>query len=329
VADDDNSLIWLFGSTGSMLSNLGEKASSGAQAGQASSNSLGQPWLDGPQGVAFGPNNTVYVADTNHDRVVVYDAGSGAFLFSWGKEGSSGNDAMMYPTGICVQAGKVYVADSGNYRVLVYDTAGNFIQSMGSRGEGPGQFISLFAVVADGLGRVWAADEALNTVTVFNPDGSVAAVYGTDPSLTFQELTALTVSPDGTVMVGDGQTNNVYLWRTGAPIALYGAKPTPSPTPEAAGSPSAGLNQATLAFGPVPAKAGEPVSVRLPFAAQQIHWEIYSADMRMVAQGTEYASAEATYDQTADLASGVYIARLQASDGSASRQVIQKLVFTR
>jgi len=332
VADDDDSALWLFTPGGSLQAGIGV---SGAD--QDSPQGLLQnshAALNQPEGGAFGPKNSVYVADTNNNRVAVYDSATGSFLFSWSNAGPVSGTSLCYPTGVFVLAGKVYVADSGSSRVLVYDASGNFLQAMGGHGAGAGKFISLFAVTADGLGRVWAADEALNKVSVFNADGSLLTEYGTAAQgPAFQELTSINTGPDGTVLVGDGNSNNVYLWRTGVAIQPYGlAKaPTPTPTPKSA-APSthaANLELQNLAFGPVPAKAGESLTLRLPASADSIHWELYTCDMRMVAQGTEYSRNEVVFSQTAALASGIYIARVEASADGISRQSVQKLILTR
>lgn len=319
VADDYNNQVWLFTAAGS-----GKGFGQLDAAGEARLAQLypanNEPWVNGPEGVAFGPDDQIFVGDTNHNRIAVFDSGSGKFLYSWGTQGD-GNSNLTYPAGVCVSAGKVYVADSGNDRIQVYDTKGNYLQTVGSTGSGPGQFLGLFAVVVDGQGRVWAADEALNKISVFNADGTLAAEYGTGGSTLFQDLASLTVSPNGTVMAGDGATNIVYTWSTGSVVALYDGKaPSPTPVPFA---------DSVLAFGPVPAKAGQPLTLSLPSASTEIHYEIYTADLRKVAEATESGVSEAVFDRTSELASGVYIAMLRESQNGVTRQAVQKFVITR
>jgi len=47
------------------------------------------------------------------------------------------------PGGVAIDAaGNIYVADSGNCRVVKFSCAGNYIRSIGSKGAGPGEFLS-------------------------------------------------------------------------------------------------------------------------------------------------------------------------------------------
>ncbi|MGQ0504066.1 MAG: hypothetical protein ACT4TC_01980 [Myxococcaceae bacterium] len=68
--------------------------------------------INGPMGVAAGPNNTVYVSDTNNQRVVLIDPSRPAMgrLSVIADEGEVSN-----PWGIVTAAnGDVFVVDSGN-----------------------------------------------------------------------------------------------------------------------------------------------------------------------------------------------------------------------
>ena len=71
------------------------------------------------------------------------------------------------------------------------------------------------------------------------------------------------------------------------------------------------------------------MSLNLGSTANTLQWEIYTADMRKVADGTESSASRAVFSQTASLASGIYIARIVATENGISRQAIQKLIITR
>jgi tripartite motif-containing protein 71 len=69
-----------------------------------------------PAGVAADGSGNVYVADNGSDRIEKFDA-SGAFLTTWGSEGS-GDGQFNFPQGVATDgSGHVYVADSANDRI--------------------------------------------------------------------------------------------------------------------------------------------------------------------------------------------------------------------
>nr|MBC7244204.1 pre-peptidase C-terminal domain-containing protein [Chloroflexota bacterium] len=80
----------------------------------------GQFWF--PCGVAVAPDGTLYVADTDNDRVQRFSA-TGAFLGKWGSPGA-GDGQFWYPCGVAVAPdGTVYVADTGNDRIQAFGIA--------------------------------------------------------------------------------------------------------------------------------------------------------------------------------------------------------------
>jgi hypothetical protein len=69
-------------------------------------------------GIAVGPNGTVFVNINNSHRTVAYSA-SGEYIGEFGSEGT-GPGQFLYPTGIAITGGLLYVADSGNHRIQVF-----------------------------------------------------------------------------------------------------------------------------------------------------------------------------------------------------------------
>jgi len=66
-------------------------------------------------------------------------------------------------------AGHIYVLDNGLARVQVYDKAGRHLQTVGRRGEGPGEFYFPTAIALDDVGRLYVADQS--RITVFDKKG--------------------------------------------------------------------------------------------------------------------------------------------------------------
>ena len=93
--------------------------------GAATSKFGSDPVRIGPLGLAIGPDDNLYVADSANDRIQVFKGtgspkldGLGEFDFAFGSQGA-GTGQFDYPHGIAVDdAGNVYVADTGNDRIV-------------------------------------------------------------------------------------------------------------------------------------------------------------------------------------------------------------------
>ena len=93
--------------------------------------------------------------------------------------------------------------DKRGVRITDYDLESEFFRTFGSIGNGGGQFVSPTALAADGLGRLYVADEYTHRIVVFEPDGTPVAdwgIHGAGPG----ELD----SPSGLAFDGD---DNLYV----------------------------------------------------------------------------------------------------------------------
>lgn len=66
--------------------------------------------------------------------------------------------------------GRIFVADDLNHRVGVFSPAGMFIQNLGRRGQGPGEFESPWAIGIDARDSVFVWDMTQARISVFGPD---------------------------------------------------------------------------------------------------------------------------------------------------------------
>jgi hypothetical protein len=72
--------------------------------------------FDGPYGVAVASDGSVYVADTNNNRIQKFTS-AGVFVSKWGTSGT-GDGQFFRPTGVAVAPdGSVYVSDLSNNRI--------------------------------------------------------------------------------------------------------------------------------------------------------------------------------------------------------------------
>jgi DNA-binding beta-propeller fold protein YncE len=125
----------------------------------------------GPRRIAIGPDNSIYVVDQGHDRIVKFSP-DGHVLSNWGSKGS-GDGQFNDPTSVAVDStiGKVYVADPTNKRIQVFDQNGKFLTKwiIPEWGQ-PAGFEDL--VIDSKMGRVYASSANMNSVLIFDLNGT-------------------------------------------------------------------------------------------------------------------------------------------------------------
>jgi DNA-binding beta-propeller fold protein YncE len=114
--------------------------------------SHGEGRLRQPAGIAVDRNGRVYVADTGHHRIAVYDA-FGGFLREIGVQ------VLNAPEGVDVDdKGRLYVADTGHHRIAVFSGGGELLGVFGAEGSGPGSFRSPRDMAVAWGGLLYVAD---------------------------------------------------------------------------------------------------------------------------------------------------------------------------
>jgi DNA-binding beta-propeller fold protein YncE len=203
VADTNNGRIEKFSSTGAFLSIIGMKGSGHGQleepngiavdhagniyVAEVGSNHRVQKlapdgtfiaeWKGpdlgfyGPRRIAIGPDDSIYVVDQGHTRIVKFSP-DGHVLSSWGSKGS-GDGQFNDPTSVAVDStsGKVYIADPINKRIHVFDQNGKFLTkwSMPEWGQ-PAGFEDL--AIDSKAGRLYASSAHTNAVLIFDLNGT-------------------------------------------------------------------------------------------------------------------------------------------------------------
>jgi tripartite motif-containing protein 71 len=227
IADQgDERIVRLWGD-GTFLSELGGPGN------------LGGAQLNGAGSVAAGTGTgQTYVADTGHNRVLVYGP-EGALQAKWGAgagSGASGSGAgeFNHPSAVALDgAGDVYVADTYNHRVVKLAPDGSVLAQWGSVGSGDGHFNSPNGVAVDAAGNVYALDGENNRVEVFDSNGRFQAKWGLrGPGLgEFSKPAAIALECNGAVYVADTNNNRVERFVPVSPAATgclaAGAWPPP------------------------------------------------------------------------------------------------------
>jgi DNA-binding beta-propeller fold protein YncE len=208
VADQGNERVVHLWGDGTFLSELGGPAN------------LGGAQLSGAGSVAVGGRTgRTYVADTAHNRVLVYGA-EGSLLAKWGAGGGGGGasgtvNGFNHPSALAVSGAgggeNLYVADRGNDRIVELNANGEVLRLWGSHGTANGHFQGLAGIAVDAAGNVFALDGENNRVQEFDADGHYLAKWGMRGTGLgqFSQPGAVAVDCAGDVYVADTNNNRV------------------------------------------------------------------------------------------------------------------------
>ncbi len=182
---------------------------------------IGQGKLSAPRGVAVDAQGNIVVADTQHNRIQVFDR-TGKLLLAFGT-GGTGNGQLIAPFGVALDTlGNIYVADSSNNRVQVFNSAGAFKFKFGTLGGGNGQFNYPLGIAVGPTGNIYVADTDNNRVQVFSGTGVFLSKFGAFGSALgqFKAARAICFNAAGNIYVADRDNNRVQIFTsTGVPMS--------------------------------------------------------------------------------------------------------------
>ena len=116
-------------------------------------------------------------------------------------------------------------APLGGMRVTRCKVDSEYLDEWGHYGEGPGQLVWPAAIVLDGRGRLWIADEHRHDVQAFEPDGryvSGVGGFGGGPGQ-LNRPSGLALDAEGSLIVADTHNNRVQkLSPEGECLASWG-----------------------------------------------------------------------------------------------------------
>lgn len=168
-----NHRVQIFNSNGEYLSTIGESGVAGSDNNH----------LRNPRRIAI-EGTQLFIADSGNHRVQVFDistATAATYVATLGTTGEIGEDNAHFnePQGLGVDANFIYVADSYNHRIQIFQrTTRSFVGSIGSFGDGTGQFDHPTDVAIDSSGRIYVADAWNKRVQQFL-NGNYLRTYGT------------------------------------------------------------------------------------------------------------------------------------------------------
>lgn len=177
--------------------------------------------LNAPRALAFAPNGSLYIADSNDHRIV-HLSPAGDLLHTWGTFADGvgvpvGDGTFNEPWGIAVGPdGSVYVSDTWNHRIEKFTAEGKFLKAWGTFGQGdaPDSFYGPRGLAVDSEGRVYVTDTGNKRIVVFDANGGFITEFGSagfEPGQ-FDEPTGVAVDRNGTVYVTDAWNQRIQTF---------------------------------------------------------------------------------------------------------------------
>ena len=170
--------------------------------------------FDRSRGITVGPGGKIFVADTDHNRVVVLEPATGACVRQFGVAGTLPGQ-MKAPRGIVGDgASGIYVGEQKGYRVQHLTDTGGFIASVGSQGDGLGQFRSANCLARRGT-LLSACDPSAYRLTTFRITSTggmtpIEQIWGDPPAPGgFNGAESVAYGPDGTLYAVDRLNHRV------------------------------------------------------------------------------------------------------------------------
>ena len=160
----------------------------------------------GPQGVAIGPDGTIWATTQAQNRVVGFNPdGSVAAMLYQGKNGDpAAKNAFAYPTAVAVDpSGLVYIADTARSTVWVLSRDNRIVRSI---------FVPTPSAIAVSKDRLVVG--SASGFVIMTPAGKVVKVLGKQGKGIdqFESVRGLAIGKDGTIYVVDQYNNRVSAY---------------------------------------------------------------------------------------------------------------------
>jgi DNA-binding beta-propeller fold protein YncE len=178
-----------------------------------------------PHGISISPDGTLFVADTNNNRIQHFSA-NGQFLDSWGSFGDSTSGSaplgtLNQPWSVAVSPdGKyIYVADTWNHRIQKFTVNGTPLTMWGTPLYDPTTKDKFGiwgprGIAVDSHGRVFVADTGNKRILVYDADGNfLLQIGGEGLSIgQFEEPVGLAFDTQGYLYVADTWNQRVQVF---------------------------------------------------------------------------------------------------------------------
>ena len=228
VIDSARRRLQKFDAAGNFLASVDVRTTPG------NSSEDSQPW-----GLAIAPTGEVVVADTFGWRIRVFDRDLKPLLVFGETPDTSkptpGPLELFGPRDVAIDAqGNLWVTDTGHDRIQVFTLQGEFVRTVGSQGNGEGQFDEPVGIDIGRDGTIYVADMYNRRVVALNPDGSFKSQFQVEGwgGQQVDDKPYLTVLADGRIAVSVPSANEVRVYSpSGGQVAPVNAGNEPLETP--------------------------------------------------------------------------------------------------
>ena len=111
-----------------------------------------------------------------------------------GDDSNNSNENYLFykPTDIVIDAkGNTYILDAGNCEIKKYNSNGEYVSSLGRRGQGPAEFLQPQTLEIDKDGNMYVSDERMDRIIVLNALGKEINRFQLNKNLSLFRLSSL------------------------------------------------------------------------------------------------------------------------------------------
>jgi DNA-binding beta-propeller fold protein YncE len=121
----------------------------------------------------------IWVSNLEGHQIHVYSNDSNyKLLKTFPEVNESDPKSLLSPTNITVSGNKVYVCDFGDFKIKIYSQEGEFIESVGTHGQGLGQFGRPKGIAVDRDSNLYVVDAGFENTQIFNKEGKLLMFFG-------------------------------------------------------------------------------------------------------------------------------------------------------
>ena len=162
-----------------------------------------------PAGIAIDDTDNIYVSSCHKLQKFT---SSGELIKCVGQRGRKEGEFDV-PRGVTLYDKQAYVCDRDNYRIQVFDLDLNFVQSIGSRSNGRGEFIAPLDVKFDTAGNMYIAGSSNMQVQVMDSSGHFIRSFGQEGEGKLRGPSGLHIA-DKYVYVSDVSGHCIVVYET-------------------------------------------------------------------------------------------------------------------